>query len=454
MQRPNFIFILADDLGYADLGCFGSTATFSKPPFALSPNLDRLARQGLLSTQGYSNSPVCSPTRFALMTGNYQYRYRGALDEPIASARGSSVLGLPQSVPTLPKMLREAGYATGLVGKWHLGFPPHFGPLQSGYDYFYGATAGAVDYFSHKDSRGHHDLWENNTEVFDEGYFTDLVSDRAVQWLGQFGPASDKPFMLSLHYTAPHWPWLTRDDINESQRLEKTNAIAHLDGGNLQTYWRMIQQLDEGIGRVIHQLEINGQLDNTLIIFTSDNGGERFSNNWPFTGGKMDLLEGGIRVPTIAHWPRLIKPGSTTHCVHLTMDWSATILDAAHILEIARSQGCATDSESLMPILKNTASDQERIMQLSNRALYWRMNHRQQAALREGPYKYLAIEGHEYLFNIEQDAREKANLAKREPVRLQTMRDQWQAWATTMPGIPADAKVSLVYGPADIPKGT
>lgn len=225
MQRPNLIFILADDLGYADLGCFGSAAKFSRAPFAVSPHLDRLAKNGLLTTQSYSNSPVCSPTRFALMTGNYQYRYRGALDEPIASARGSSVLGLPAQIPTLPKMLQSAGYTTALVGKWHLGFAPYFGPLQSGYDYFYGATAGGIDYFTHKDSRGNHDLWENDTEIFEEGYFTDLVSQRAVKWLEQFGPTAQQPFMLSLHYTAPHWPWLTRDDVTESQRLEKTTLL-------------------------------------------------------------------------------------------------------------------------------------------------------------------------------------------------------------------------------------
>ncbi|HEY1291425.1 MAG TPA: sulfatase-like hydrolase/transferase, partial [Burkholderiales bacterium] len=143
-MRPNFVFIVADDLGYADLGCYGGRSR-------CSPNLDRMAAEGLRFSDGYANSPVCSPTRFALATGRWQYRLRGAADEPIASriGRGRPDLGLPPSHPTLPSLLRDAGYATALVGKWHLGFPPHFGPLKSGYQEFFGPMSGGVDYFRH-----------------------------------------------------------------------------------------------------------------------------------------------------------------------------------------------------------------------------------------------------------------------------------------------------------------
>src|SRR5438270_2414516 len=198
--RPNFVFILADDLGYADLGCYGGRTP-------CSPNLDSMAAEGLRFTDGYSNSPVCSPTRFALMTGRWQYRLRGGNDEPIASRhRGSTVLGLPPAHPTLPSILRDAGYATALAGKWHLGFLPHFGPLKSGYQAFFGPMSGGVDYFTHKDPSGTHDLFDGEAEVERAGYLTDLISERAVEFVrGRKGKR--EPFLLSVHYTAPHWPW-------------------------------------------------------------------------------------------------------------------------------------------------------------------------------------------------------------------------------------------------------
>jgi arylsulfatase A-like enzyme len=188
----NFIFILADDLGYADLGCYGGRAP-------VSPNIDRMAAEGLRFTRGYANSSVCSPTRFALATGRYQYRIRGAAEEPIGSAmRGDKVIGLPPGHPTLASRLKEAGYRTALVGKWHLGFPPHFGPLMSGYDEHFGPISGGVDYFTHQDSFGVHDLFENGREVERDGYLTDLLSDRAVEFVSRCAQ-SKQPFLLSLH---------------------------------------------------------------------------------------------------------------------------------------------------------------------------------------------------------------------------------------------------------------
>jgi arylsulfatase A-like enzyme len=196
MPSPNFIFILADDLGYADLGCYGGRAP-------TSPNIDRMAAEGLRFTRGYSNSAVCSPTRFALATGRYQYRIRGAAEEPIGSAmRGDKVIGLPPDHPTLASRLREAGYRTALIGKWHLGFPPHFSPQASGYDEHFGPLSGGVDYFMHQDSFGVHDLFENGTEVNRDGYLTDLLSARAVEFVGRCADRK-QPFLLSLHYTAP-----------------------------------------------------------------------------------------------------------------------------------------------------------------------------------------------------------------------------------------------------------
>ncbi len=439
-QRPNIVFIVADDLGFADLGCYGGREAEFGP---VSPVLDGLAAAGLKFTQGYANSPVCSPTRFALMTGRYQYRLRGAAEEPINSkSRGSATLGLPPEHPTLPSLLRDAGYCTALIGKWHLGYPPHFSPLKSGYQRFFGPMSGGVDYFSHCDSRGTHDLWQGEQEHREDGYLTDMITDRAVQWLGEVaGPAAGgQPFFLSLHYTAPHWPWETRDDAALAEEVK--DNLFHLHGGNIHRYRKMIHQMDEGIGRVMAALRQAGVDRDTLVVFTSDNGGERFSDNWPLVGGKMDLTEGGIRVPWIAHWPAAIAPGGVSDQQCLTMDWSATMLAAAGV---AADADHPLDGVSLLPVLHDPAATFER-------AMAWRMNHRGQRALRLGDWKYLQVDGHEYLFKLPDDERERANHAKREPARLAAMRQAWEDWAATMPPIAADATVSLGYGVADMPQ--
>jgi arylsulfatase A-like enzyme len=426
--RPNLVFILADDLGYADLGCYGGR-------LGCSPALDRMATQGLRFTQGYANSSVCSPTRFALMTGRWQHRLRGGADEPISSAkRGSAVLGLPPGHPTLPSLLGAAGYATALVGKWHLGWPPHFGPLMSGYQEFFGALSGGLDYFTHRDSSGAHDLWEGEQECERAGYLTDLFSGRAVDYIRR----ARQPFLLSLHYSAPHWPWETREDEAEARRIEK---IFHTDGGSVRTYGTMIRHMDEGIGQVLDALRAAGAEENTLVVFTSDNGGERFSDTWPLIGKKMDLLEGGIRVPYVVRWPAVVGGGGTTAQLAVTMDWVPTFLAAAGASADPRYP---LDGLDLLPVLREPGATIER-------DLFWRMKFRAQRAMRAGDWKYLSVEGHEYLFNLARDERERANLARRYPDKLAELKRRYAAWEASIPPIPDDAAYSLVYGPADLP---
>jgi len=432
--RPNLVFILADDLGYADLGCYGGRAAGAgeAAPESCSPVLDRMTREGLRFTEGYANSSVCSPTRFALMTGRWQHRLRGGADEPISSrSRGSPVLGLPPEHPTLPSLLRDAGYATALVGKWHLGYPPHFHPLKSGYMEFFGALSGGMDYFTHRDTAGVHDLWDGEAEVHRTGYLTDLLSERAVQYVKR---KRKEPFLLSLHYNAPHWPWETRADEAEAKRIEK---IWHTDGGSVRAYQAMIHHMDEGIGAVLAALP---DPENTLVVFTSDNGGERFSDTWPLVGKKMDLLEGGIRVPYIVRWPARVKAGGVTAQHAITMDWVATFLEAAG----ARAHPAyPLDGLSLLKVLEDARAT-------FARDLFWRMKYRAQRAVRSGDWKYFASEDGEFLFNLARDARERANLAKREPAKLAELRAKYEAWERSIPAMPADAAFSIPYTRADL----
>ncbi len=424
-MKPSFVFIVADDLGYADLGCYGSRAP-------VSPSLDRMATEGLRFTDAYANSAICSPTRFALITGRYQYRLRGAAEEPLTGR--TRELGLPPEHPTFVSLLRDAGYATALAGKWHLGYPPRFGPLKSGYQEFFGPIGGGVDYFTHCDLGGRHDLYENEAEARREGYLTDLISDRAVDFIQR---RAREPFLLSVHYTAPHWPWETREDEAESKRIH--GAIRHLDGGSVETYQAMIRHMDEGVGRILACLQDGGIAQDTLVIFTSDNGGERFSDQWPLSGKKNDLLEGGIRVPLIARWPRRMQPGRVTAQVAISMDWAPTLLEAAGV---APHPEHPFDGASLLGALEHG--------KVFERELFWRMKFRDQRAMRAGSWKYLSIEGDEFLYDLSRDARERANLAKREPTRFAALRERYAAWAAQMPAIPDDAVAEKLYTAKDM----
>ena len=280
-SRPNIVFILADDLGYADVGCYGR-------PDLSTPHIDRIARDGTRFVHSYANSAVCSATRVGLITGRYQYRLRVGLEEPLAE---NDHVGLDPTHPTLPSLLKKVGYRTTLVGKWHLGVLPNFGPLQSGYDHFYGFRRGAVDYFSHSAGK-QRDFWEDDTPIEKPGYLTELLGDRAVAVVNDHAQQK-QPFLLSLHFSAPHWPWQAPEDEAESKRLGQrgSGSLFHYDGGTQKTYERMVEAMDHQIGRVLKALDENGLTENTIVVFTSDNGGERFSNMWPLSGQKTELLE-------------------------------------------------------------------------------------------------------------------------------------------------------------------
>jgi arylsulfatase A-like enzyme len=406
---PNILFLLADDLGWADLSVYGQTAY-------TTPHLDRLATQGVRFTQAYANSAVCSATRFALITGRYQYRLPGGLEEPLTGA--GQPLGLPPEHPTLPSLLKAVGYTTALLGKWHLGTLPHYGPLRSGYDYFFGNYGGAIDYFTHKPGVGAHvprDLFEGDVPVERAGYYTQILADASAQYLQQHvQQRQGHPFFVSLHFTAPHWPWEGPEDEGVSRTL---TDLRHYDGGNLTTYATMVRALDQAVGQVLAMLDAQGLAENTIVIFTSDNGGERFSKTWPFTGQKTELLEGGLRVPTLLRWPARVRPQVSPQ-VTITMDWLPTLLAAAGTSPAA---AYASDGDDLLPILLGTRAPYPR-------TLYWRYKAHAQRAVREGDWKYLKINDNEFLFHVVDDVRERANLRERYPEVFHRLRQQWEAW--------------------------
>jgi arylsulfatase A-like enzyme len=409
-RKPNIVFILADDLGYADLSSYG------RPDIA-TPNIDRIGREGVRLLQAYANSAVCSATRAALITGRYQYRLRVGLDEPVGATPD---VGLPPQHPTLPSLLRAVGYGTTLIGKWHLGARPPFGPLQSGYEHFYGLRGGGIDYYAHTDPGHNPDLWEDDLPIEAHGYATDLLGDRAVRVLGE-NAKRGKPFLLSLHFTAPHWPWEAPGDEAESERLAG-KSLFDFDGGTQATYRKMVERLDFQVGRVLATLEANGLARDTIVVFTSDNGGERFADTWPFTGKKTELLEGGLRIPALVRWPARIAPGRTHEQVAISMDWFPTLLAAAGA---APDADFPPDGISLLPALTENASPVPR-------RLYWRYKANAQRAVRDGDFKVLKILDHTFLFNVVEDPLERANLKDRHRDIYERLVREWNAWNATM----------------------
>jgi arylsulfatase A-like enzyme len=410
-RPPNIVFILADDLGFADVACYGR-------PDLRTPNIDHLAAEGVRFLQAYANSAVCSATRTALITGRYQDRLRIGLEEPLTNAD----IGLEPSHPTLPSLLGKGGYSSTLIGKWHLGVLPNFGPLKSGYDHFYGFRGGALDYYTHASPVGRQDLWDDDVALHQAGYLTELLGSRAVDVVNRYAK-SGRPFMISLHFSAPHWPWEAPGDEAESERLRAAGkGLLDVDGGSQRTYQRMIEAMDLQIGRVLEALHARGLTHNTIVIFTSDNGGERFADTWPFTGKKTELLEGGLRIPSVISWPARIPRGRTTDQVAISMDWLPTLLAAAGTTP---DPAYPTDGMNLLPALTENAPPVPR-------KLYWRYKARAQRAMRDGDLKFLKILDHTFLFDVVADPLERANLKDRRKDDYRRLEREWLAWNATM----------------------
>jgi arylsulfatase A-like enzyme len=413
--RPNIIFILADDLGWGDLSCYG------RPDYR-TPNIDALALQGTRFTDAYSASAVCTPTRCGYITGRYPGRFKVGLQEPITAANRED--GLEPGQPTIGSLLKQSGYDTALIGKWHLGFRLEWGPNAHGFDEFFGILSGAGDYFLHKNGLGQPDLYENLTPVERNGYLTDLLTERAVNYVKKNRRA---PFFLSLQYTAPHWPWQGPKGGETVNFTDKTiEPVTMGGGGSLQLYAQMMKSLDDGVGRVMQSIRAAGIDRKTLVIFTSDNGGERFSYQWPFSGRKGDLLEGGIRVPAIVRWPGVVPANRETQQMAITMDWTATMLALAKVDAAALR---SLDGIDLMPVIKGSSP-------VNDRTFFWRIY--SQDAVRQGKWKYVRNGEVRRLFDLSFDQHEQADFSKKNPEVLQRLMSEFDKWNEQMlPRLPA-----------------
>lgn len=403
-DATNVVFILADDLGYGDVGTFGC-------PDIETPHLDRLAAEGVKLTSNYSNSAVCSPTRAAFITGRYFQRV--GLEWAVwYQAPGE---GLPPQEVSLATMLKQAGYATAMSGKWHLGYGDGWRPMQHGFDRFFGCLGGNINYFDHYDKTDTHDLFLDDQPLHEEGYATDLTANYAVQFIEQM----QQPFFLYVAFNAPHFPFQgPADDGVEFTWHEGTRA---------DHYVPMVESLDQAVGRIVAAIDDSGRSQNTLIVFTSDNGGEKLARNAPLRGRKGSLWEGGIRVPAIARWSGRIPPGSVCDEPVQTIDWSATIMNLAGVQP---PKNRPLDGKSLVSVLCEEDRFETRPLFFRRALDPHRGNVQPSRAVRYGKWKYIDTpNGERYLFDLQKDIGEGNNLISEKPMlaaRLRTLLDDWE----------------------------
>ena len=396
-DRPNIVLIMADDLGYGDISPYDG--------WIETPNLDRLAAEGLRFTDFHTSGNVCSPTRAGLLTGRYQQR-AGIPGVLFANAaRPEHRHGLRDVEHTFAEGLRDAGYATAMFGKWHLGYLPKFNPVRHGFGRFRGFVSGNIDYVSHIDTTGRADWWVDDELQDEEGYFTELVTDHAVRFIDE---NKARPFLLYLAHHAPHYPFQGPSDPAErSVGGEFDPRGARPD--KREAYREMVQSMDDGIGRVVAALEANGLRERTLIWFFSDNGAaSQWGSNGPLRGSKGTDWEGGHRVPAIASWPGRVAADSVSHTITSTLDVMPTILKLAGISPTADRP---FDGIDLTPLLLEGEPVPPRRLFWGGDGVFWNG-----AAVRDGPWKlvidrYEDSPGRPMLFNLDDDLGETTDLA-------------------------------------------
>lgn len=451
--RPNIVLIMADDMGYGDLGCYGN-------PEISTPHLDSLAAGGLMLTNYHSNGVVCSPTRASLLTGLYPQE---AGIEGVVTAKNHRDTGMPTGKYTMSEFLNEAGYKTALFGKWHLGYQPELGPNVQGFDRFRGFVSGNVDYQSHIDQEGFADWWDQGKRKPEEGYLTNLITDHALQFLGG---VREQPFFLYLAHGAPHYPYQGSDDPavriawdasgREAEPGAGTKAggdageIAQSGAGSTdkpgagrtaesragriakpgagrtagrpdldRVYREMIESLDKNVGRVVSYLEENGLMENTLIIFCSDNGASpKIGSNGPFRGNKGLVYEGGHRVPAIFYWKGIIQAGTSDQLM-LSMDIFPTI---ASLLAVEPTEGEQLSGQSMLPLLTGEGQDTPK----KERIVFWRF--KGQKAARKGQWKLVITDGHSALYDLSTDKKESRDIKTGFPEIYNELKEAIKNW--------------------------
>lgn len=395
-EKPNVIFILADDLGYGDLGYTGA-------PDISTPNIDAIASEGIEYTNYYSSGPTSTPTRCALLTGRYQARFK---DMEEAFFMGVDHIGLPKGEETIARALQRNGYVTGLIGKWHLGALPELRPNNFGFDYFTGFLAGNTDYHAHCEKNQRKDLYEQKLEITSKEYMTDYIADKSIAFMRE---NKDKPFFMYVAFNAPHWPYQGPGD-----------GPCAADGhdwmeGSREKLVEMIEYADTRIGDILQELKKLGIDDNTMVIFSSDNGGDKFARNLPFKGGKGLLTEGGIHLPLAVRWKGVIDGGQICDFPLISMDISATILSVT-----GSSFNSECDGISFFPMISEKMFEE--------RPLFWRTAARKQYAVRLGKYKLFCNKGKSFVYDLDIDKEEKYDLSDNKEIllKLQSLYNEWE----------------------------
>ena len=416
-DRPNILLIFTDDQGINDVGCYGSEIP--------TPNIDRLASEGLKFEQWYSASSICTPSRFGLLTGQNPSRSKDQLLSALMfMADEHKETGIQQSETTIAEKLRESGYDTALIGKWHLG---HGGkdllPTRHGFNSFIGHTGGCIDFFTM--TYGNiPDWYHQEVHVSENGYATELITDEAISYLEDREDEED-PFFLYLAYNAPQfgkgWSPSTRTPINIMQpQAEDLRRVSGIEDKVRREFAAMTVSLDDGVGKVIEALDANGLSEDTLVIFLTDHGGDPVygGNNLPYRGDKATLFEGGLRVPCIMRWPGKIEAGNASDVVCSSLDLFPTFCSLA---------GIASDESRLDG--RNLSSVMIEGIGWSDRMLFWELGVHAElgrnpwSAVRSGDWKYLQTpDDGEFLFNVAKDPYEKRNLMRIEPDRFKDLR--------------------------------
>ncbi len=412
---PNIVLIVADDLGYGDVGCYGSRINST-------PHIDRLAAHGLRFTDFHSAGPMCTPTRAAMLTGRYQQRFGRRFDGPLSGRRNRNQ-GLPLEAVTIAEVLKKKGYATGCFGKWHLGYVPPWLPPSQGFDEFRGLGSGDGDHHTRVDRWGRKDWWHDNAIAHEEGYTAELLTKHTIDFITRH---RSEPFFAYVPHLAIHFPWQGPEDpphrvAGKSYENDKWGIVP--DPANVTPHVKaMVESVDKSVGEIVAALERFQLERRTLVIFTSDNGGyltygSRFKNissNGVLRGQKGSLYEGGHRVPAVAYWPGTITP-AITDAVANSIDLLPTFASLAD----ASTDGLPLDGIDLSRLLKDGTP-------IPERTLFWRAGSGR--AVRSGPWKLHATKKQTELFNLESDLREQNDLSEEQPELKRKLLEAWAHW--------------------------